>query len=74
VNTKFLGELIHDVELRPTHRIVGLHKMVCPDPETATEIAKATGLDRNTVATALRELAELEYVGRDRQGRWVGEL
>jgi DNA-binding IclR family transcriptional regulator len=74
MNTKILGELIHDGELRATCRVVGVHKILCPDPETATEIAKATGLDRNTVTRALNELAEQEYISRDQQGRWVGEI
>lgn len=74
MNTKILSELIHDGKLRATCRVVGAHKLLCPDPETAIEIAKTLGLDRSTVTTALHELAELEYVGKDRQGRWMGEI
>jgi DNA-binding IclR family transcriptional regulator len=48
--------------------------ILCPDPQTAAEIAKFTGLDRSTVTSALHELKELEIVGKDRHGRWVGEI
>ncbi|WP_143196594.1 helix-turn-helix domain-containing protein [Streptomyces sp. MJM1172] len=45
-----------------------------PQPQTAMEVARTTGLNRRTVTNALNELMELRIVGKDHHGLWVGEV
>jgi predicted transcriptional regulator len=74
MNTRVLQDLIQSESVRPSRKVVGTYMILCPDPQTAVEIAKATGLDRSTVTRSLHELREMEIVGKDRHGLWVGEI
>ncbi|WP_328683169.1 helix-turn-helix domain-containing protein [Streptomyces sp. NBC_00343] len=73
MNPRWTSELVHDQELKPSAKIVGVHMLLCPDAQTATEIAKAVGLHRATVSEALLVLREQEWVSR-RHHLWIGEV
>ncbi|WP_327131991.1 hypothetical protein OG311_13450 [Streptomyces sp. NBC_01343] len=69
-----IRNLVQSSGLRATCRIVGVHMILRPQPQTAVEVTRATGLNRRTVTNALNELMELHIVGKDHHGLWVGEV
>ncbi|WP_430376719.1 hypothetical protein [Streptomyces sp. B1-3] len=73
MNAHWVRELIHDQDLKPSAKVVGVHMLLHPDAQTATEIAKAVGLHRATVGEALLVLLEQEWVSH-RHHLWTGEV
>lgn len=67
-------DLIQARELLPTCRVVGVHMILSPEPQTAIEVAKTTGLSRRTVTNSLTELLDVGVVSKDHHGLWVGEV
>jgi DNA-binding transcriptional regulator GbsR (MarR family) len=74
MNEEVLRDLIQCGQLKPSCRVVGAHMILCPQPQTAVEVTRATGLNRRTVTNALYELLEAGVVGKDHHGLWVGEV
>ncbi|KAA0924268.1 helix-turn-helix domain-containing protein [Streptomyces apricus] len=73
MNARWVRELIHDQDLKPSAKIVGIYMVLHPDAQTASEIAKAVGLHRSTVGEALLRLAEDDWVSR-KHHLWVCEV
>ncbi|MFD9618479.1 hypothetical protein ACFWB2_14585 [Streptomyces virginiae] len=69
-----IRDLVQSSGLRATCRVVGVHMILHPQPQTAMEVARTTGLNRRTVTNALNELMELHIVSKDHHGLWVGEV
>ncbi|MFI2757807.1 hypothetical protein ACH5A3_02855 [Streptomyces echinatus] len=65
--------LVHDTELLSTCRVVGVHMLLCPQPQTAVQLSKELGMDRLTVTNALKTLEPRGLVGKDQNGLWVGK-
>jgi predicted transcriptional regulator len=73
MNARWVRELIHDQDLKPSVKVVGVHMILHPDAQTVAEIAKAVSLHRTTVSDALLVLLEQGWVARHRHV-WTGEV
>ncbi|WP_424570809.1 hypothetical protein [Streptomyces sp. CH-036] len=69
-----IRDLVQSGGLRATCRVVGVHMILNPQPQTAMEVTRTTGLNRRTVTNSLNELMGLGIVGKDHHGLWVGEV
>ncbi|MFI1409386.1 hypothetical protein ACH4Y0_05570 [Streptomyces sp. NPDC020707] len=69
-----IQNLVQSSGLRATCRVVGVHMILNPQPQTAMEVTRITGLNRRTVTNSLNELMGLGIVAKDHHGLWVGEV
>ncbi|MDX3712758.1 GntR family transcriptional regulator [Streptomyces europaeiscabiei] len=72
MNAQMIRDLIHAQDLKPSVKVVGVHMVLQPQAQTASEIAVTVGLHRTTVGEALLRLAEDGWVSRTHH-LWVGE-
>ncbi|ROP53301.1 helix-turn-helix domain-containing protein [Streptomyces sp. PanSC9] len=73
MSTEQVGTLIHDTELLASCRVVGVHMLLCPQPQTAVQLSKDLGMDRLTVTNALKTLEPRGLVSKDQNGLWIGK-
>ncbi|MET9848895.1 hypothetical protein [Streptomyces ossamyceticus] len=73
MNAQKIQELLHDQDLKSSAKVVGVHMLLHPEAQTASEIAETVGLHRTTVGEALIRLAKDGRVSR-KHHLWVGEV